>query len=463
MSDSQTSIFYMPEPSKKHGAINFPAKYGIIFKNKEVCHLNTMSDHIQGLTPANNKITAKMNSDYEIYAYQLSVNHPAALIGNNVLMSNTVYQAALTHKYMLQIHLAESGEVDPEYVKTVSLKHCEFQEITLTYCLEFESDKQALGFQSKLKRYAGVVLKSPSNPNEKISKKVGVSASGDTQSWYINKVEGRSGRFYVKDRNQPNKFASFVSPEVEGDIYAIGKRVLRVEITLGAKYLAENELCKPSAWRGAKGKAVYRQQFDWLRTLLKVNTDFRVNKPQQRHVDRLPERDQLVLAWYLKGKPVSRFPKFKSGEWKKSPIKQRIQERLRIDIDIPWKTQCRIAIPGLSELLSLDRLLKPPKELLEQCHMPATVKRKNRELRKRADAALAAAQLKWDEKVRGEGEGKATSKGKSKAKGGAAGADTKASIPVSTLLAVLEGFRKAGVQVHFPSDGTTSDVSNLMG
>ena len=153
----------MPAPRKKHGAINFPAKYGIIFHNKEVCHLNTMSDHIKGLTKANNKIIAKLNGDYQICAYHLSVNPPATLIGNNVLMSNSVYQAALTHKYQLQIYLAESGGVDPAYVKTISLKHCEFQEITLTYCLEFESDKQAVGFQSKLKRYAGIVLKSPRN------------------------------------------------------------------------------------------------------------------------------------------------------------------------------------------------------------------------------------------------------------------------------------------------------------
>lgn len=164
-------------------------------------------------------------------------------------------------------------------------------------------------------------LKSPRNQHEKISKKVGVSASGDTQSWYINKVDGRSVLFYVKDRNQPNKFSSFVSPEVASDIYAIGKRVLRVEIKLSTKYLADAGLSKPSAWRGAKGKAVYQQQFDWLRTLLKVDADYRVNKPQQRHIDLLSERDQLVLVWYLKGKPVNHYPQIKSGEWKKSPIK----------------------------------------------------------------------------------------------------------------------------------------------
>ncbi len=449
MSDSQTSIFYMPAPRKKHGVINFPAKYGVIFNNKEVCHLNTMSDHIQGLTTAKNKITAKVNSDYQVYAYQLSVNHPATLIGNNVLMSNAVYQAALTHKYQLQINLAESGGVDPAYVKTISLKHCEFQEITLTYCLEFESDKQAVGFQSKLKRYAGIVLKSPRNTNQKISNKVGVSASGDTQSWYINKVEGRSVLFYVKDKNQPKKFASFVSPEVASEIYEIAKRVLRVEITLSAKYLAENGLSKPSAWRGAKGKAVYREQFDWLRTLLKVDADYRVNKPQQRHVDGLPERDQLVLAWYLKGKPINQLPQFQSGEWKKSPIKQRILERLRIDIDIPWKTQCRIAIPGLSELLSLDRLVKPPKELLEHCHFPSTVKRKNRELRKLVEAAIAAAQLKWEKKEGGKRNGSS--------------ADTVASFQASALGTVLEALREAGVLLPSPSDETTSDISNLMG
>ena len=56
----------MPAPRKKHGVINFPAKYGIMFNNKEICHLKTMSDHIQGLTTANNKITAKINRLYAV-------------------------------------------------------------------------------------------------------------------------------------------------------------------------------------------------------------------------------------------------------------------------------------------------------------------------------------------------------------------------------------------------------------
>ena len=443
----------MPAPRKKHGAINFPAKYGIIFHNKEVCHLNTMSDHIKGLTKANNKIIAKLNGDFQVYAYQLSVNHPATLIGNNVLMSNAVYQAALTHKYQLQINLAESGGVDPAYVKTISLKHCEFQEITLTYCLEFESAKQALSFLKKLKQYAGVVLKSPQNKREKVSKKIGAAASGDTQSWYINKVEKRSVLFYVKDRNQPRKFSSFASPEVESAIYELGQRVLRVEINLSSKYLAAHGLEKPKAWRGAKGQEIYEREFNWLRSLLKVDADYRVNKPQQRHIDLLSERDQLVLAWYLKGKPVNQYPQIKSGGWKKSPIKQRIQERLRIDIDIPWKTHCRMAIPGLSDLLSLDRLVEPPKELLAHCHMPATVKRKNRELRKLVEAEIAAAKAAWEKRGRG----------KRKGKHGAADSDIVASFPVSSLEAVLEALQQAGVLMRSPSDGTTSDVSDLMG
>lgn len=238
--------------------------------------------------------------------------------------------------------------------------------------------------------------------------------------------------------------------------------MLRVEIKLSTKYLAESGLSKPSAWRGAKGKAVYQQQFDWLRTLLKVDADYRVNKPQQRHIDQLSVCDMLVLDWHLKGKPMNRFPEFKSGEWKKSPIKQRIQERLRIDIDIPWKTQCRIAIPGLSELLSLDRLVEPPKgELLAHCHMPATVKRKNRELRKRVDAALL--------RRRSSGMRRCVARARPR---------VKARAKLRAVLLVLaqrplsrfprcwrfwKGSARRGILVHFSSDGTTSDVSNLMG
>lgn len=452
MSDSQTSIFYMPKPSKKHGIVQLPVKYGIIFNNKEICNLAAMSDHIHGLTEAQNKITAKLNAEYQVCGYHISSNQPATLIGNNVLMSNTVYQAALTQKYMVQLHLIEEG-VNPEYVETIGLERCELQAVTLTYCLKFESAKDVLSVLKKLKQYAGVVLKSPQNKREKVSKKIGVAATGDNQSWYINKVDKRSIMFYVKDRHQPRKFSSFPSPEVESAIYVLGQHVLRVEINLSSKYLAAHGLEKPEAWRGAKGREIYEREFNWLRKLLKVDANHRINKPQQRHIDCLSERDQLVLAWYLKGKPVSQYPQIKSGGWKKSPIKQRIQERLRIDIDIPWKTHCRIAIPGLSNLLSLERLVEPPQELLEHCHVPSTVKRKNAELRLTVEAEIAAAKAVWEKNGRGNGKGQR----------GAAGSDTVVSFPASALDAVLEALRKAGVLMRSPSDGTTSDVSDLMG
>jgi hypothetical protein len=364
-------------------------------------------------------------------------------------MSNTVYQAVLTQKYMAQLYLIKDG-VNPEYVETIGVEHCELQAVTLTYCLKYESAKDAISFLKKLKQYAGIVLKSPKNQREKVSKKIGVAATGDNQSWYINKVDKRSVLFYVKDRHQPRKFSSFPSPEVESAIYELGQRVLRVEIKLNSKYLAAHGLEKPEAWRGAKGQEIYEREFNWLRSLLKVDAEYRVNKPQQRHIDLLSERDQLVLAWYLKGKPVNQHPQIKSGEWKKSPIKQRIQERLRIDIDIPWKTHCRMAIPGLDSLLSLERLVEPPQELLEHCHVPSTVKCKNQELRKLVEAEIAAAKAAWK-------------KGRGKGKRGAAGSDTVASFPVSALEAVLEALQQAGVLMRSPSDGTTSDVSDLMG
>ena len=285
----------MPKPRKKHGVVKLPAKYGIIFDNNEICNLNAMSDHIQGLTEAQNKITAILNAEYQVCGYQVSSNHPATIIGNNVLMSNTVYQAVLTQKYMAQLYLIKDG-VNPEYVETIGVEHCELQAVTLTYCLKYESAKDAISFLKKLKQYAGIVLKSPKNQREKVSKKIGVAATGDNQSWYINKVDKRSVLFYVKDRHQPRKFSSFPSPEVESAIYELGQRVLRVEIKLNSKYLAAHGLEKPEAWRGAKGQEIYEREFNWLRSLLKVDAEYRVNKPQQRHIDLLSERDQLVLA-----------------------------------------------------------------------------------------------------------------------------------------------------------------------
>lgn len=452
MSDSQKLMIRLPEVLPEHGAILFPAKHLLVFDEKRVLTLKPVDGHICGLTTANNKIAAITNAAHEVCGYEISQNHPASSIGNNVVMHNAVYQSAPACIYMLQRLLIEKG-VNPSYVKTIGVKHCSFQEITLTFCLQYESAKKTKSLLKQLKRYAGIVLKSPRSQSEKSSKKIGFAGSGDSESWYINKTDHRSTLFYIKDRNQAGKYSSFKSPEVAKKIYMLGQSLLRIEITLNSNYLIANGLDDPQAWRGAKGQEIYEREFNWLRKLLKVDADYRVNKPQQRHIDLLSERDQLVLAWYLKGKPVNQYPQIKSGEWKKSPIKQRIQERLRIDIDIPWKIHCRMAIPGLGNLLSLDRLVEPPKELLEHCHMPATVKRKNRELRKLVEAEIAAAKAAWEKKGRGNGKGKRD----------AAGSDTVASFPVSALEAVLEALRKAGVLMRSPSDGTTSDVSDLMG
>lgn len=454
MSDSQKLIIRLPEVIPEHGPILFPAKHLLIIDEKRALTLKSVEGDICGLTTAKNKITAITNAVHEVCAYGFSQNHPATLVGSNVVMHNLVYYSAPTCLYTLQRLLIKKG-VSPSYVKTIRVEHCSFQEITLTFCLQFESAKQARTLLKRLKRYAGIVLKSPRSQSEKASKKIGFAGSGDSESWYINKTDHRSTLFYIKDRNQAGKYSSFESPEVAKKIYTLGQSLLRIEITLNSNYLIANGLDDPQAWRGAKGQEIYEREFNWLRKLLKVEVDYRVNKPQQRHMEGLGEREQSVLDWYLKGKPVNRHPKFQSGEWKKSPIKRRIQDRLRIDIDIAWKEHCRMAIPGLSDLLSLDRLVVPPAELLDHCHVLSTVKRKNRELKELAKAEIAAAEAKLAMQARAKGK-------RGIARRAAASADS------SVLEVILAALREKGVELCFSTgagngDGTTADISDLMG
>lgn len=454
MSDTQKLMIHFPEVLPEHGPILFPAKHMLVIDERNFLSLKTVDGHICGLTTANNKIAAITNAAHEVCGYEVSQNHPASLIGNNVVMHNAVYQSARASIYMLQRFLIEKGVI-PSYVKTIGVGHCCFQEITLTFCLQYESAKQTRTLLKRFKRYAGIVLKSPRSQSEKASKKIGFAGSGDSESWYINKTDHRSTLFYIKDRNQAGKYSYFESPEVAKKIYTLGQSLLRIEITLNSNYLVANSLDDPQAWRGAKGKEIYEREFNWLRKLLKVDVDYRVNKPQKRHMEGLGEREQSVLDWYLKGKPVNQHPKFKSGEWKKSPIKRRIQDRLRIDIDISWKEHCRMAIPGLSGLLSLERLVVPPAELLDHCHVLSTVKRKNRELKELAKAEIAAAEAKLAMQARAKGK-------RGIARRAAASADS------SVLQVILEALREKGVELCFSTiagngDGTTADISDLMG
>ena len=341
----------------------FPAKHGLIFDYKKIWKIGAMSAEVEGLTSAKNKVTAKLNHLHEVIGYNVSANQPATVIGNNVLMHNTPYSSAFTHLYLLQRYLIQAGE-NPEYVKAFKVKHCRFDKITLTFCIQCVSAKAAKELVKKLKPYAGIILKSPRNKSDRMSKKVGFSGSGDSQSLYLNKLDDRSVLMYVKDRKQRGKFSEFENSAVEKEIYALGESVLRIEITLGQKYLTANVLDAPQAWRGSKGRVIFDQQLEWLRSVLKADFEYRVKKPQPTHMEGLQEKDKSLLNWYFLGKPVTNHPQIKSGEWKKSPIKCRILDKLRIDIDIPWKNHCRMAIPGLGELLSQANVVKPPQELL---------------------------------------------------------------------------------------------------
>ena len=114
-----------------------------------------------------------------------------------------------------------------------------------------------------------------------------------------------------------------------------------------------------------------------------------------------------------------------------------------------------MAIPGLSDLLSLDRLVVPPAELLDHCHVLPTVKRKNRELKELAKAEIAAAAAKHASQARAKG------------KRGVAGRAT-ASANTSVLEVILEALREKGLELCFSTGAvnggdTTSDISDLMG
>lgn len=112
-----------------------------------------------------------------------------------------------------------------------------------------------------------------------------------------------------------------------------------------------------------------------------------------------------------------------------------------------------MAIPGLSGLLSLDRLVVPPAELRDHCHVLSTVKRKNRELKELAKAEIAAAEAKLAMQARAKGKRGVASRA-------AASADS------SVLQVLLAALREKGVELCFSTgagDGTTADISDLMG
>lgn len=334
-------------------------------------------------------------------AYEVKVNPPACLIGRNYLLVNGVYQAARGALELLKHYAANRG-CSAEGLELLQLQNTKLTSVTNCFLFEFDTPEDARAKKEELRKYLeGVlnyVLPADSSRESKKTKKPCFSVGpDDTFSVYV-RLRHMTMLAYIKELDVPGAFAVFPSEEVKERLVALAQRTLRVEITVHEKWLRENDLDSPDAWR--ENPLAYEKVFGLLLQSLRLDENLRCRAPSEAVIAKLPEDHQTILSDHLKGKNARCHPLVLGCEGhgkalvdarnkRFSAFKRLILETTGIDITIPWDKQSTKLSPRLREWLKVPGEYLPEEGLAEFIYSRASVPAVIRRLQEKTAEILA--------------------------------------------------------------------------
>jgi|JI6StandDraft_1071083.scaffolds.fasta_scaffold112037_1 hypothetical protein len=93
----------------------------------------------------------------KLAGYEISVNPPACMIGNNALIHIRVYLAIMCSLQLLKFALLKL-DASARAVRQISVKHVTVESITMTYLIPFDSYEEALEAERQLEEHARAIL-----------------------------------------------------------------------------------------------------------------------------------------------------------------------------------------------------------------------------------------------------------------------------------------------------------------
>lgn len=300
--------------------------------------------------------------DYtNIIGYQLEVNTPASTIGNNVLVENRVYAAALLSKLMLQLWLLRNG-CSVAAAKAITLKNAEFDSVSLTFLHELKNHDDAVLANQQLLAHAEALKNSKRKRGQ--SKSVYAVGTLTDMTVYIKHVDYKISS-YIKAWPTQKAFAEFSNENISRELYAIGEKTLRIEIESHRSWLVKHQRVSALAWKLSTKLDPHKAGLDQIRKAIRLAENLRTKRPKPMSIQKLGKLDQSVLKDHLDGKNTRAHPMLRSkGNQYFSAVKLRILKALRIDISIPWVEQSKKICPRLSDILDWHGPYRPP-SLLE--------------------------------------------------------------------------------------------------
>lgn len=297
-----------------------------------------------------------------VIGYQVKINPPACLIGNNYLLENRVLPAARAIRRLLQHWLLKNG-CSPSGIKAISLKRASLNSVTLTYLIRCANSSDAKAALRELYLYAAALHNKPYRTRELRRSPVYKVGADESITVYC-KPRQFTIVAYVKERSIEGSFSKFDSASDEKAVQVEAGRFLRMEIELHGEWLGSSGNKKPQAWCYTEDNNPYHLPFELIRDYLRLDKNLRIRRPKPDQMESLSVADQEILNWHLEGHRVSDHPLLLGKDRTKYyPVQSRILKKTRIDIGIPWKVQNNDLSPRMNQLMRNPGQYRPLKQL----------------------------------------------------------------------------------------------------
>ena len=396
MSDSMIIAFESPtyfDPSLKSeldftGCNQSWQKVSALIEQGELVSVNPLASFAYGLTSAKNKLTATVEKNgvdpLDVLQYELSVNIPASMVGNNALLENHVYLSALCSKLMVQKHMLLKN-VHTDIVKRLVLPYASLESVTLTFLFKFPSNRLANEALGRLTDHARMIfchgrgMVPVRNGGKAVQgKRNAVKQNGEPPefSTYINDPDFHVTA-YVKPGKRGASFAQFDRQEDATAVYAISETCVRVEVKVSLRWLMGHGLSMAQGWKGSQGTAACQQILEELRCRLRIDEKLRRNEPQERHLASLSSAALTIVQAHLNGQNIWELPQMVPNRGATAvAIHREVLNKLHIDMEYPWHQQRGKADPKLGDWLCWDNQFQIPPEVAHLCMVRSTLKAK---------------------------------------------------------------------------------------
>ena len=362
-------------PGIRHQTVNH---FGEVFSGR-----GQIWDGVSPLTGGQFKIRPEFkhnpNQPAQLIGYEVSINTPACVVGNNALMDNLVYLSLVASRDLLHYNLLHLG-CDPRLVKKILLKRAELRSVTLTYLVPFDDFEQATSANAAMEDISEshINARQPEHSIEAPAKSVTSRGSTSVEMKFGRKYEITS---YVKKGRTKFSYNRFANQQVERAIFAESSRHLRVEIMLKTTYLKNHkdeegnkrDITDPEAWRNGKASRLYEEGFLIIRRELGLDGNLRLRRPQPSHMAKLSQTEREVATQHFAGNDYRGHERFANRTKQyASKVKRSIERKLKIDMSVPWRKSHK-STALLSKHLIWRGAFTPPDHLANHCFVRSTV------------------------------------------------------------------------------------------